>query len=83
MGTKTGYRLFSVTAVDKLDCIHEGGNKEPFTNMHLPSLHAQCQPPLPEAVVRCALLRLLFSCVQIAESAFSSPIVWFESESMY
>lgn len=25
MGTKTGYRLFSVTAVDKLDCIHEGG----------------------------------------------------------
>lgn len=25
MGTKSGYRLFSVTAVDKLDCIHEGG----------------------------------------------------------
>uniref|UniRef100_A0A3B3ZK79 Uncharacterized protein n=1 Tax=Periophthalmus magnuspinnatus TaxID=409849 RepID=A0A3B3ZK79_9GOBI len=24
MGTKTGYRLFSVTSVDKLDCIHEG-----------------------------------------------------------
>ncbi|XP_057681807.1 WD repeat domain phosphoinositide-interacting protein 1-like isoform X1 [Corythoichthys intestinalis] len=24
VGTKTGYRLFSVTAVDKLDCIHEG-----------------------------------------------------------
>lgn len=39
VGTKTGYRLFSVTAVDKLDCIHEGGNKEPFTNMHLTSLH--------------------------------------------
>lgn len=27
VGTKTGYRLFSVTGVDKLDCIHEGGNK--------------------------------------------------------
>ncbi|KAF6728429.1 WD repeat domain phosphoinositide-interacting protein 1 [Oryzias melastigma] len=24
VGTKTGYRLFSVTAVDKLECIHEG-----------------------------------------------------------
>uniref|UniRef100_A0A3Q0QXU2 WD repeat domain, phosphoinositide interacting 1 n=1 Tax=Amphilophus citrinellus TaxID=61819 RepID=A0A3Q0QXU2_AMPCI len=24
VGTKTGYRLFSVTAVDNLDCIHEG-----------------------------------------------------------
>ncbi|CAB1450674.1 unnamed protein product [Pleuronectes platessa] len=24
VGTKTGYHLFSVTAVDKLDCIHEG-----------------------------------------------------------
>ncbi|XP_015255267.1 PREDICTED: WD repeat domain phosphoinositide-interacting protein 1 [Cyprinodon variegatus] len=24
VGTKTGYRLFSVTTVDKLDCIHEG-----------------------------------------------------------
>ncbi|XP_037547282.1 WD repeat domain phosphoinositide-interacting protein 1 [Nematolebias whitei] len=24
VGTKTGYRLFSLTAVDKLDCIHEG-----------------------------------------------------------
>lgn len=24
VGTKTGYRLFSVTSVDKLDCIHEG-----------------------------------------------------------
>ncbi|MED6279425.1 WD repeat domain phosphoinositide-interacting protein 1 [Characodon lateralis] len=24
VGTKMGYRLFSVTAVDKLDCIHEG-----------------------------------------------------------
>ncbi|KAL6095250.1 wipi1 [Pungitius sinensis] len=24
VGTRTGYRLFSVTAVDKLDCIHEG-----------------------------------------------------------
>ncbi|XP_053716908.1 WD repeat domain phosphoinositide-interacting protein 1-like [Synchiropus splendidus] len=24
VGTQTGYRLFSVTAVDKLDCIHEG-----------------------------------------------------------
>ncbi|KAM8836854.1 WD repeat domain phosphoinositide-interacting protein 1-like isoform 1-T1 [Spinachia spinachia] len=26
VGTKTGYRLFSVTAVDKLDCIHEGAD---------------------------------------------------------
>ncbi|XP_056153084.1 WD repeat domain phosphoinositide-interacting protein 1-like isoform X2 [Lampris incognitus] len=24
VGTKTGYRLFSVTSVDKMDCIHEG-----------------------------------------------------------
>ncbi|XP_075890727.1 WD repeat domain phosphoinositide-interacting protein 1-like [Nelusetta ayraudi] len=24
VGTKPGYRLFSITAVDKLDCIHEG-----------------------------------------------------------
>uniref|UniRef100_A0A1A7Y776 WD repeat domain, phosphoinositide interacting 1 n=1 Tax=Iconisemion striatum TaxID=60296 RepID=A0A1A7Y776_9TELE len=24
VGTKSGYRLFSVTSVDKLDCIHEG-----------------------------------------------------------
>uniref|UniRef100_A0A667ZVI5 WD repeat domain, phosphoinositide interacting 1 n=1 Tax=Myripristis murdjan TaxID=586833 RepID=A0A667ZVI5_9TELE len=24
VGTKAGYRLFSVTAVDKMDCIHEG-----------------------------------------------------------
>ena len=25
MGTKTGYRLFSITSVDKMDSIHEGG----------------------------------------------------------
>ncbi|CAB1338351.1 unnamed protein product [Coregonus sp. 'balchen'] len=26
VGTKSGYRLFSVTSVDKMDCIHEGGD---------------------------------------------------------
>lgn len=25
VGTKTGYKLFSLTTVEKLDCIHEGG----------------------------------------------------------
>lgn len=25
MGTKTGYKLFSLTTVEKLDCIHESG----------------------------------------------------------
>lgn len=29
VGTKTGYRLFSVTSVDKLDCIHESGESVP------------------------------------------------------
>lgn len=27
VGTKEGYRLFSVTAVDKLECIHESGKQ--------------------------------------------------------
>ncbi|XP_040032666.2 WD repeat domain phosphoinositide-interacting protein 1 isoform X2 [Gasterosteus aculeatus] len=30
VGTKTGYRLFSVTAVDKLDCIHEGESPDVY-----------------------------------------------------
>ena len=30
VGTKTGYRLFSVTSVDKLDCIHESGESIPI-----------------------------------------------------
>lgn len=51
VGTKTGYRLFSVTAVDKLDCIHEGGIKEPFTNAHLTIIHIHGWLSLPEAVV--------------------------------
>lgn len=25
LGTKTGYKLFSLTMVEKLDCIHESG----------------------------------------------------------
>lgn len=25
VGTKTGYKLFSLTTVEKLDCIHESG----------------------------------------------------------
>lgn len=55
VGTKTGYRLFSVTAVDKLDCIHEGGIKEPFTNTHLTIIHIHGWLSLPEAVVRFTL----------------------------
>lgn len=36
VGTKEGYRLFSVTAVDKLECIHESGKKnERLIGVHL------------------------------------------------
>lgn len=36
VGTKEGYRLFSVTAVDKLECIHESGKKnERLIHIHL------------------------------------------------
>lgn len=40
VGTKTGYRLFSVTAVDKLDCIHEGGKR--FCSEHMHGCQTQC-----------------------------------------
>lgn len=72
VGIKTGYRLFSVTAVDKLDLIHEGGNKESFRNIHLPSLLIHWYPPLPQAVVRFTLFTLLFSCLQTVLSVLYS-----------
>lgn len=31
LGTKTNYKLFSLTMVEKLDCIHESGQYEALT----------------------------------------------------
>lgn len=80
VGTKTGYRLFSVTAVDKLDCIHEGGIKELFTNTHLTIIHIHGWPSLPETVVRFTLFRLVCSCMQAADGALSSLFVCIKSD---
>lgn len=46
VGTKTGYKLFSLTTVEKLDCIHESGQYGALSHLHLPtnyiSIEKQC-----------------------------------------
>lgn len=46
VGTKTGYKLFSLTTVEKLDCIHESGQYGVLNRPRLPtnyiSIKQQC-----------------------------------------
>lgn len=42
LGTKTGYKLFSLTMVEKLDCIHESGQYEALT-LYFASVWAKYQ----------------------------------------
>ncbi|XP_056286108.1 WD repeat domain phosphoinositide-interacting protein 1-like isoform X1 [Pseudoliparis swirei] len=83
VGTKTGYRLFSVTAVDKLDCIHEGvqecvkevtaeGAPALSEGKHAIRIHGLSLVPLP---VEC-------QDVYIVERLFSSSLVVVVSLSM-
>lgn len=91
MGTKSGYRLFSVTAVDKLDCIHEGGRTlERFIIRIVAHEHVanntvrQCKISICLSVWVNTLVHLPVECpdVYIVERLFSSSLVVVVSLSM-
>ncbi|XP_035467928.1 WD repeat domain phosphoinositide-interacting protein 1 isoform X2 [Scophthalmus maximus] len=64
VGTKAGYQLFSVTAVDKLDCIHEGA---PSCIQGLPLV------PLPVEGPDVYIVERLFSSSLVVVVSLSMP----------